>query len=460
MNCLGPAVLVFFAVIPLFAQTTPEPMVTDNARKLVLDGMQLLTGRHLNEALETFRQARAVAPHNIDAIIGLARTESLNPNLYAQAIADYGAALSIRPEAEIYGELAFVFLIAKEYPAAITASKKALNLNRELLAAEMVYGSALSEMGDLDNAISVFSKACVQSRATRSETNGNCGSWVLFPFLPGTEVSVASARAWAYFKKGDCLSLSLAERDFIEAQSFEPGNQDLHERLGSVLMAEGLPDLANCAHSQYEREDYLDRAWLQWRTALSLDSNNPIYRAEFVALSELLKRKPEYDGGLATEPTKNELEHFLTEHPITKSSEPSDSLASLKALEEKALAADRNHDLVATQRDVADAKETIRVQPTDGFAWGKLGRAYLHLGDYKNAEEATQKAIEIFRERAKNVPPPVFTGKDERGTDLRMLGIYYEQLAEISDKLHKKRAAARYRDSAIRALDLGNRNNF
>lgn len=452
MNCLRLAVLVLLPIAPSFAQTTPSPQVGDDANRPVLEGTQLLTSGDIDAALESFRKARQIAPDNIEAVVGLARTESLKPELHAQAQADYEAALSIRPTADLYAELALALFSAKDFPAAITSSKKALSLNPELLAAEMVYGNALSEIGDFDGAINVFSKACVQSRTADPQTNGNCGVWQVIPFLPGTAASIASARAWAYFKKGDCPSLALAEKDFIEAVSFEPNNPNLHDRLGTVLMGEGSTDLANCARNQSERADYLDRAWYQFRAAMNLDSKNPLYRGGFVALSEVLKRKPEYEGGIAAEPSKSELEQFLSEHSMTGSGRSSNSLQSLESLADNALDAERDKRVADTQDAVTDAMEAIRAQPTDGFAWGKLGHAYFDLGDYKNAEEATKKAVEIFSERFKNAPPPVES--DEASTDLGMLGVYNEQLAEISEKLHKRRQATRYRDLALRALDL------
>ncbi len=239
-------------------------------------------------------------------------------------------------------------------------------------------------------------------------------------------------------------------------------------------MKEGWQGSASCARNQSERDDYLDRAWYQFRGAVNLDSKNALYRVEFVALSEVLKRKPEYDAGIATQPSKSEIDQLLTEHQITESGKPTDLLQSLESLEEKALDAERNETLSATQRAVADAKEAIRLDPMDGFAWGKLGSAYFDLGDYKNAEDATQKAVEIFDERAKSAPAPILAelARDRRSkgldvppdlaeaesndvsTDLSMLGVYLNQLADICHKLHKKREAARYREKALRVFDV------
>ena len=333
----------------------------------------------------------------------------------------------------------------QDHGAAIKAYRKALDLNPQFFSAELYYGNALMSIGDFDNAISVYSKACAHSGSVDPGTIKGCGSLV-----------IVAARGWAYFKKGDCPDLSLAEKDFSEAVSLEPENADLHGRLGHLLTSEGMENLSNCAHSKQERKAYLERAWSELRIAVNLNSANAGTRAEFVALSEVLKRKPEYNGGIAVEPDKNELSQWLADHPSAASGKPADSLESLESSADDALDTERNKRLAGTQDAVTDAKEAIRAQPTDGLAWGKLGRAYFDLGDYKNAEEATKKAAEIFRERFKNAPPPdpLVPGSNEVSTDLGMLGVYYEQLAEISEKLHKKREAARYRDSAIRAFDL------
>jgi tetratricopeptide (TPR) repeat protein len=273
---------------------------------------------------------------------------------------------------------------------------------------------------------------------------------------PERSVEILANQGWAYFKKGDCLSLSMAEKDFSEAVTLQPENANLHGWLGTVLMDQGAKNLSNCGHSKEEGTNNLEHAWSELRIALNLDSKNVLNRGEFVALSELLKRKPEYNGGIAMEPDKNELSQWLADHPPAASGKPSDSLESLESLADNALNAERNKRLAGTQEDVTDAKEAIRANPTDGLAWGKLGRAYFDLGDYKNAEQATKKAVEIFHERFKNAPPPdlLVAGSNEAFSDLGMLGVHYELLAEISAKLHKRREAARYRDSAIRAFDL------
>lgn len=254
----------------------------------------------------------------------------------------------------------------------------------------------------------------------------------------------------------DCHNLSLAQEDYEKAASLDPDEASIHFQLANALAAQGLPNIGNCAHTDSEREVLLDRAWSESRTALDIDGKNVLYRGEFVALSELLKRKPEYNGGIAVEPNKNEISKWLADHPSAVSSEPSDSnsLESLESLTNNALDAEHNEEIASTQDAVTDAKEAIRAQPTDGFAWGKLGSAYLDLGDYKDAQEATKKAVEIFNERFKNAPPPVLDESNEASTDLSMLGVYYQQLAEISEKLHKRREARRYRDLALRTFDL------
>ncbi len=327
------------------------------------------------------------------------------------------------------------------------------------------HGDALAGAGDFDNAINAYSHACAQSRADHPGTSEGCGS-----------VAIAAQRGWTYFKKGDCRSLPLAEKDFREATTLEPGNAELHSWLGSVLMGEGgdlvkLKEL-NCGHSKREREAYLDQAWSQFRIALNLDSTNVMYRAQFVALSEVLKRKPEYDGGVAREPDKAELSGFFAQHPELQAADSAapDSLESLKAQADRQLSVERHKAVTAEQDAVTAAKEAIRAQPTDGFAWRKLGDAYFQLGDYKNAYDTMQEAIEIFKERFNKAPLPheceamkAYASRigqaplvchDEAPTIVSMLASSYGQLATICDKLHKKREAARYRDSALRAFDV------
>lgn len=290
---LAVPVLVLLSTISLAAQSTYTPeQAKSHVVELVLEGERFLEDGNINAALANFRQARRLAPDNIDAIIGLARAESLHmdkdgsADMLMQAQADYQAALASRPTAELYTQLGILLDKRQDRAAAINAYRKALDLNSQFLPAELGYGEALVNIGDFDNAIDVFSRACAQSRADHPGTSGGCGS-----------VAIAAERGWAYVQKGDCRSLSLAEKDFREAAALEPGDADLHFRLGHVLMGEGILKESNCGHSEREREAYFDQAWSQLRVAVNLDSANALYREEFVALSEILKRKPEYDGG-------------------------------------------------------------------------------------------------------------------------------------------------------------------
>jgi tetratricopeptide (TPR) repeat protein len=148
-------------------------------------------------------------------------------------------------------------------------------------------------------------------------------------------------------------------------------------------------------------------------------------------------------------------------------------LESLKALADSKLSGEHNKEVTAEQDAVTAAKKAIRAEPTDGFAWRKLGDAYLQLGDYKNAYDAMQEAIEIFREKFKKAPSPheceamkilaerqqpkgqtPLVCHDEAPTIVSMLASSYVQMADICEKLHKRHEARRYRDAALRAFDV------
>jgi tetratricopeptide (TPR) repeat protein len=150
-----------------------------------------------------------------------------------------------------------------------------------------------------------------------------------------------------------------------------------------------------------------------------------------------------------------------------------DSLESLKTLADSKLSVEHNKEVTVEQDAVAAAKEAIRADPTDGFAWSKLGDAYFQLGDYKNAKDATEKAIEIFTERFRKAPSPAecegmkilserqqpngparIVCHDEASTNLSMLASSYVQMATICHRLHKKREASRYENLALRAFDV------
>jgi tetratricopeptide (TPR) repeat protein len=120
--------------------------------------------------------------------------------------------------------------------------------------------------------------------------------------------------------------------------------------------------------------------------------------------------------------------------------QPSVSLNSLEALEDVQLGAE--HD-----KALADAKEGVRLKPTDGFAWYALGEAYLNLGDYASAEEPFKRALKAF------LAAPPEPGRPLRDQpSLTMAANATLALAQVCDRLHRKREAEHYRRSAIMLL--------
>jgi tetratricopeptide (TPR) repeat protein len=435
----GLAAFVLLSIVPVSGQSTnPPEQAKSRVEELTQEGNRLLADGNINAALDNFRQAHNLAPDDTEALTGLARAESLHKDqrgsadMLTQAQADYQTALASHPTAELYAELGDVLNARKDYAAAINACRKALDLSPQLLSAEVGYGKALAGVGDFDNAISIFSKACAQSRADHPASSAGCG-----------DAGIADQRGWAYFKKGDCLSLSQAEKDFSEAVSLEPGRADLHGFLGDVLMEEGI-EKSICAHSKQERTAYLEHAWSELRVAVNLDSSNVMNRGAFVAVSEILKRKPEYNGGIAREPDKAELSQLLADHPQLVSP---DSLESLESLQDAQISAENNEAL-------AVAKEAVRLKPTDGFAWFALGEAYMKLNDYETAEEPLKRALKAF------FAAPPDSEVIERGElslsaqpSIHMIVNTEFALAEVCDNLHRKRDAERYRRAALFIID-------
>jgi tetratricopeptide (TPR) repeat protein len=205
-------------------------------------------------------------------------------------------------------------------------------------------------------------------------------------------------------------------------------------------MKEGMENLSNCAHSKQERNAYLEHAWSEYRIAVNLNSADTLNRASFVALSEVLKRKPEFNGGIAKEPDKAELAQLLADHPELVSKKDPDSLESLESLEDSQLNAEHN-------KALADAKEGVRLKPTDGYAWYALGEAYLNLGDYTSAEEPFKRALEAFL-----AAPPDPWKPLRAQPSLIMAANASLALAQVCDKLHRKREAERYRREALMLL--------
>ena len=118
--------------------------------------------------------------------------------------------------------------------------------------------------------------------------------------------------------------------------------------------------------------------------------------------------------------------------------EPAASLEPLGAMQDAQIDADNNKALAA-------AKEVVRQKPTDGFAWYALGEAYIKLNDYKAAEEPLKRALKAFLASSPPSDP-----KDH--TTVTMLATTSFALADVCDKLHKKREAERYRNGALMLL--------
>jgi hypothetical protein len=115
--------------------------------------------------------------------------------------------------------------------------------------------------------------------------------------------------------------------------------------------------------------------------------------------------------------------------------EPPVSVESLGAMQDAQMSADND-------KALATAKEVVRQKPTDGFAWYTLGQAYVKLNDYKSAEEPLKRALKAFL-----ASPPPSNPKDT--STMTMLATTSFALADVCDKLHKKREAERYRNSAL-----------
>jgi tetratricopeptide (TPR) repeat protein len=123
------------------------------------------------------------------------------------------------------------------------------------------------------------------------------------------------------------------------------------------------------------------------------------------------------------------------------SAQPSVPPNSLEALEDTQLSTEHN-------KAVADAKEGVRLKPTDGFAWYALGEAYVNLGDYTSAEEPFKRAV-----KALLAAPPEPGRPLKEQTSLLMAANATIALAQVCDRLHRKREAEHYRRSYLMLLE-------
>jgi tetratricopeptide (TPR) repeat protein len=86
-------------------------------------------------------------------------------------------------------------------------------------------------------------------------------------------------------------------------------------------------------------------------------------------------------------------------------------------------------------------RETVRLDPNFQRAWERLGMLLLDQGKDKEAEEPFKKSVEAAEQ-----------SKDQNDTSL--IPFYWNQLAKICDKLHRKQEARDYRLSAQQFLQI------
>lgn len=101
--------------------------------------------------------------------------------------------------------------------------------------------------------------------------------------------------------------------------------------------------------------------------------------------------------------------------------------------------------------DLSSAKQRVKQDPTNGNAWFFLGTAYQNLGDFQSAKEAFQSALTAYMKEPPDWDAIVRLGPD-RPMQSHLLSIANTDvsLATVCEKLHKKREASHYTNSALR----------
>jgi hypothetical protein len=168
--------------------------------------------------------------------------------------------------------------------------------------------------------------------------------------------------------------------------------------------------------------------------------HEPAYGLVFVAIRESFacQSTTEQSGGAALPTSPDSLPEAKPNAASTNDGRQGDtqpSLDTLESLQDAQISAENN-------KALTDAKEAVRLKPTDGFAWFALGQAYIRLNDYGTAEEPLKRALKAFF----SAPAP--SDPNDR-TTLTMLANTSLALADVCEKLHRKREAEHYRRSAF-----------
>ena len=326
---------------------------------------ELMEGQGLDPA-PLLGRARGAHPNEFELAFRLGQWHTAARNSGEQ-IGPYEAARALRPDnTAVLNNLGIALRDKGDLDGALTAYRKAIELDPKYAEAHSCLGNALRDKGDLDGAIAAHRKAIeLNPKAAKAHYN----------------LSVA------LYEKGDLDGTLTACRRAIEQ---EPKDAEAHSNLGSVLRDKGDLDGAIAAHRKaIELEPKLARA----------HSN----------LGSVLRALGDLDGAIAAHRKAIELEpkdaqaHYNLGVALSATGDRQGAIAAYRKaieLEPKLARAHSNlgNELSAAgdrQGAIAAYRKVIELEPKDAQAHYNLGNVLSATGDTAGAIAAYRKAIEL-----------------------------------------------------------------
>ena len=291
---IGIFVAVVWGVHALTARWRRQAIILGAVAAAVLASCTFLTHRQIaywatSESL--FRHALAVTKDNWLAHDNLGNALSKDPGRQREAIAEYEAALRIRPDsAEARNNLGIALAQTGDAADALAQYEEALRLKPNDSEAHYNLGNALRRAGRLPDAIAQYEET-LRLNPDSSTAHNNLGSVLLEAGRPGEaipEYQEALRLKPDLFEARNNLGLALAETgrlgeaaaDFALAAQMHPNDAGVYINWGAALAGAGRNAEAAAPY---------DRALQLSEDALRLDPRNAEARANLARLSALLQ---------------------------------------------------------------------------------------------------------------------------------------------------------------------------
>jgi len=381
---------------------------------LNLLGETLMRGHHVEEALEQYQAALQILPTYEDTHFNIGNALKAEGRMES-AIAEYQAALRLDPaDGEAHTNLGSAYLAEGRPKEALAEAREGARLEPGLGAAHNILGSALLAAGQTQEAIAQYRQA-LQIDPKDVDFHGNLGE----ALLRAGEANPAIA-------------------EFNEALRINPANADVHYNLGNALLQMGQFDQAIAqyraalqidpryatAHGNlglaFFQQGQIEKATAEFREAVRID---PQYGNAHANLGLALYRQgrlpeaiAEYREALRIQPGGVEA-HYNLANALIAGGHTGEAIAEFqKAIDLQPANPMYKNALAWTlattaQTSLRDGARAVELAANAGQATGgndpailrTLAAAYAQAGQYPNAVQTAQRALELAKAQSNAV---------------------------------------------------------